>query len=99
MFSMFSKSDTPKTASVPATPAARPQTIPTANIAADTPDIKTAYLSHSELNAAKLKPLFDLPDGVALIMGFVSPDLSMSVFHHQTGNTGHSQAAFDDDFR
>lgn len=41
-------------------------------------DIKVLYLSESELNAAKLKELVDIPDGAALIVGFVSPDLDVN---------------------
>ena len=40
-------------------------------------DIRTSYLQRHELDAAHLQPLFALPDGVALVLGFVSPDLSL----------------------
>ena len=41
------------------------------------PDIKVAYLGANEINSEKLKSLCDLPEGVALILGFLSPDLNM----------------------
>ncbi len=41
------------------------------------PDIKAAYLSESELGSSKITSLCDVAEGVALILGFVSPDLNM----------------------
>ena len=40
-------------------------------------DIKTAYLGKNDLTAVRLKDLADVAEGCALIMGFVSPDLSI----------------------
>lgn len=40
-------------------------------------DIRIAYLTRSELSEAKLKPLFNVPDGAALVMGYVSSDLTL----------------------
>ncbi len=39
-------------------------------------DIKAKYLNESEIDAGNLKQLCDLPEGVALILGFVSEDLN-----------------------
>ena len=40
-------------------------------------DIRTAYLSRAELTAERLRELYDLPGGPAVVLGFVSADLSM----------------------
>jgi ABC-type transporter Mla subunit MlaD len=39
--------------------------------------MKTAYLGKNELTATRLKELADVAEGCALMMGFVSPDLSV----------------------
>ena len=41
------------------------------------PDIKVAYINESELNSNKVKSVCDVPEGAALILGFISPDLSI----------------------
>lgn len=41
-------------------------------------DIRVAYLSASELNVANINELCDVADGVALVIGFVSPDNNFS---------------------
>lgn len=55
----------------PARPAAA------APAAAGDADIKTAYLGKGELTHDKLAALCNLPGGPAMILGFVSPDLSV----------------------
>ena len=40
-------------------------------------DMKSAYLSRSELTAERLRELYDVPGGPAVVLGFVSADLSM----------------------
>ena len=40
-------------------------------------DIKTVSFSRSELTAERLRELYDLPGGPAIVLGFISPDLSM----------------------
>ena len=40
-------------------------------------DMKSAYLSRSELTAERLRELYDVPGGSAVVLGFVSADLSM----------------------
>ena len=74
MFNLFSNPITPKKAeAAPLQAAAKP-----AAPAADLPDIRSAYLHRSELTAAKLKPLFEVPGGPAIVLGFVSPDNPMA---------------------
>ena len=41
------------------------------------PDIKAIYLNENELNTNKLNSLCNVAEGAALILGFISPDLSM----------------------
>ena len=74
MLNFFSKSSA---APIPATAGRQPQ--PT-NISASTEkvDIKAAYLNKNELTSAQLKPLFELAEGTALVLGFVSPDLDFN---------------------
>ena len=40
-------------------------------------DMKCAYLSHSELTAERLREVYDVPGGPAVVLGFVSADLRM----------------------
>ena len=40
-------------------------------------DMKSAYLSRSELTAERLRELYDVPGGPAVVLGFVSADLGM----------------------
>ncbi len=40
-------------------------------------DIKTAYVQRAELTAEHLRSLYDVPGGPAVVLGFISPDLSM----------------------
>ena len=40
-------------------------------------DMKSAYLSRSELTAERLRELYDVPGGPAIVMGFISADLGM----------------------
>ena len=68
---MFKLFDEPKRAEA----ATQAPVVPTA---AELPDMKTAYLAKSELTALRLKDLVDVAEGVALIMGFASPDLDLS---------------------
>ena len=41
-------------------------------------DMKSAYLSRSELTAEHLRELYDVPGGPAIVLGFVSSDLPMA---------------------
>ena len=41
-------------------------------------DMKSAYLSRSELTAERLRDLYDVPGGPAIVLGFVSSDLPMA---------------------
>ena len=53
------------------------------NVAAKVPpvagvaDVRTTYLAASEINSSTVKELCDVAEGVHLILGFVSPDLSL----------------------
>jgi len=58
----------PKPVQPPTAPANRTSTIP---------DTKVAYLSSDELNSTNLTPLFEVAEGPALVMGYVSPDNDM----------------------
>ena len=40
-------------------------------------DMKSAYLSRSELTAERLRDLYDVPGGPAIVLGFISADLEM----------------------
>jgi hypothetical protein len=40
-------------------------------------DIRTAYLARAELTAERLRALYDVPGGPAIVIGFISADLSM----------------------
>ena len=40
-------------------------------------DMKSVYLSRSELTAERLRELYDVPGGPAIVLGFISADLSM----------------------
>jgi len=89
MFSIFSSNDKTTTAPTPAqsqataavpTPASR---IRAAQPTSSEPDIKTAYLHANELDASHLKDLCSLPQGAALVLGFVSPDLDVATVSHQ----------------
>ncbi len=79
MFSIFSSKKTES----PALPSTKPQTAsqPVSQVSriASQPqkDIRTAYLNVRELDARNLKTLCDVAEGPALILGFISPDLSM----------------------
>ena len=74
MFSIFSKKRQPlvmkraEAAPTPTTPA--PQ-------ASAKKDITVAYLGSGELDTARVKQATDVADGAALVLGFVSPDLSL----------------------
>ncbi|HBS58627.1 MAG TPA: hypothetical protein DEA44_05110, partial [Firmicutes bacterium] len=46
---------------------------PTATVT-EMEDIRAAYLSAGELNAANIGKLCDVADGVSLVLGFASPD-------------------------
>ena len=54
-----------------------PSSAPLANVEGSQKDIRVMYLNESELNARTLKTLCDVAGGVHLILGFVSPDLSL----------------------
>ena len=41
-------------------------------------DMKSAYLSRSELTAERLRDLYDVPGGPVIVFGFVSSDLPMA---------------------
>ena len=81
MFNLFSKSE----ASSSPTPAAPAHTVhaasrvtPASSASVGKLDIKTAYLTKSDLHAGGLASLFDVADGPSLVLGFISPDLSMA---------------------
>ena len=40
-------------------------------------DLRSAYLSRSELTAERLRELYDVPGGPSIVIGFISADLSM----------------------
>ena len=40
-------------------------------------DMRSAYLSRSELTAERLRELYDVPGGPSIVIGFISADLSM----------------------
>ena len=45
-------------------------------------DMKSAYLSRSELTAERLRELYNVPGGPAIVMGFISADLGMDDVAH-----------------
>ena len=45
-------------------------------------DMKSAYLSRSELTAERLRELYNVPGGPAIVMGFISADLVMDDVAH-----------------
>ena len=49
-----------------------------ANGALQDGDIAVCYLHRSEISRESLSPIASLPDGVALVLGFVSPDLDLA---------------------
>ena len=58
------------------TVSAAPRPVPAAGApSAELPDIKTAYLRLSEVNAKTIGDLCALAEGPALVMGFLSPDI------------------------
>ena len=57
--------------------AIKPAASPTQPLASNQQDIKVSYLKQSELTPENISELTDLPEGCALITGFVSPDLSL----------------------
>ena len=81
MFSFFSKDkNTPVQESAPApapTPLERVRPQSPVTPANAQQDIKVVYLDRHELTGANLKELCDVAGGAALIMGFISPDLSV----------------------
>lgn len=72
MFNLFSSGLKKAEAASPAANRLQP-----APIVTDQEDIKIAYLGKNELTAVRLKELVDVAEGCALIMGFVSSDLSI----------------------
>ena len=74
MFSIFSKKRQPlvmKRAEAAPTPTApAPQ-------ASTKKDITVSYLGSGELDTARVKQATDVADGAALVLGFISPDLSL----------------------
>ncbi|MDY3297012.1 hypothetical protein, partial [Selenomonas sp.] len=56
---------------------AAPAPTPAKPVAQAKQDIKTAYLSMSELDGPHMKDVIDVADGAALVLGFVSPDLEL----------------------
>lgn len=53
--------------------------VPTpAQAIASNDDMRTVYLSKNDLSKEEIAKLCDLPDGTALIIGFISPDLSIA---------------------
>ena len=74
MLSIFSSNNKDEAIKPAVAPAAAKTAVPTA---AAQPDMKTAYLGKNELTATRLKELADVAEGCALMMGFVSPDLSV----------------------
>lgn len=78
MFDSLFKSNQPKAAAPSpaeriAPKALRPAAKPEASVP-NSSDIKVAYLTASELNSAALTPLFEVAEGPALVVGYVSPD-------------------------
>lgn len=57
--------------------AIKPAAAPTQPLTNNQQDIKVSYLKQSELTPENITELTDLPEGCALITGFVSPDLSL----------------------
>ena len=78
--SLFGSNSPKKTSPSPAQRIApkpvQPPTAPT-NRTSTIPDTKVAYLSSDELNSSTLTPLFEVAEGPALVMGYVSPDNDM----------------------
>ena len=88
MFSFFSSKDTKNTPSladrIHGTPVMEQSAVQQKTAASQKPvaeagqqDIRAAYLDEHELNASHLKQLCDVAQGPALVLGFISPDLSM----------------------
>ena len=75
MFSLFFGGK--KKAEAAAQPVSQVQPVTQKPVPAQQKDIKIAYLSKSELDAAHLRELTDVAEGCALIMGFVSSDLNL----------------------
>ena len=86
MFNFFSKSEkkdeapTPAERLRPAVAAAQPLRKPASSSAsvAQEKDTVVRYLGVSELTAETLKELFNVPEGPALVMGYVSADADMA---------------------
>ncbi len=96
MFGFFSNKnkqvETPQPQAAPAAPKVRSKAMPTTSAtvavkAAGAPDsqadIKVTYLKASEIDAAHIKDLTSLPNGTALLMGFVSADCDFEQVSHQ----------------
>ncbi len=79
MFSIFSsqKKDSPSPPSTNPQTASQPVSQVSRIASQPQKDIRAAYLSARELDARNLKTLCDVAEGPALILGFISPDLSM----------------------
>ncbi|MBR4694510.1 MAG: hypothetical protein IKO94_00340, partial [Selenomonadaceae bacterium] len=79
MFSIFSsqKKDSPSPPSTNPQTASQPVSQISRIASQPQKDIRAAYLSARELDARNLKTLCDVAEGPALILGFISPDLSM----------------------
>ncbi len=77
MFNFFSSSKDKTETPTPEVSVPRTQPVAATVTAASGQDIRTAYLERHELDAPHLKELCNLPDGTALVLGFISPDLSM----------------------
>ena len=45
-------------------------------------DMKSAYLTRAELTAERLRELYDVPGGPAIVLGFISADLRMDDVAH-----------------
>ena len=58
--------------------AAKAKAARAANGAPQGGDIAVCYLHRSEISRESLSPIASLPDGVALVLGFVSPDLDLA---------------------
>ena len=55
---------------------------PVVSAASNKQDMKALYLDRHDLTGTKLKELCDLAEGTALVMGFISPDLSVPEVAH-----------------
>ena len=77
MFRIFSSGNKPEPPPLADRVHGTPVQVKPEPVSAQMQDIRVAYLNKSELDAAHLKQLCDVAQGPALVLGFISPDLSM----------------------